>query len=131
MPGLRCLLVLLLAGCWPFGIACAQSPTVSSVVNAASGDTILAPGVLAAIFGDNLGLQQPSTVPISLLVNGLPGAVLMSAPQELTAQLPVESQPGSALVQVVRQGVGSAPFPIRLESHAPGIFTTVGGLGSI
>ena len=57
----------------------AQSPSISAVVNLASGETLLAPGTLAAILGRDLTLQQPSTVPISVLVNGIPGMVLTSA----------------------------------------------------
>jgi uncharacterized protein (TIGR03437 family) len=109
----------------------AQSPSISAVANLASGETLLAPGTLAAILGRDLTLQQPSTVPISVLVNGIPGMVLTSAAQELTVQLPVEGRPGPAVVQVIREGGGSLPFPIRLETHAPGIFTSAGNLGAV
>ncbi len=106
-------------------------PTVSSVVNLASGTNLLAPGTLAAIFGSNLALQQPSTVPLSVLVNGLLGAIVMSTPDQLVAQLPVEARAGPAVLQFTRLGFGSAPFPIILETHAPGIFTSAGNLGSV
>ena len=107
-----------------------QAPTISSVVNLASGENSLAPGVLAAIFGSNLGLQQPSTVPLSVSVNGFPAAVLSSSPQ-VTAQLPVEVQPGSATLRLLAQGQPLFSFPITLGTYGPGVFTSVGSLGSI
>jgi uncharacterized protein (TIGR03437 family) len=113
--------------------ATAQTPVITSVVNLASGDRRLAPGTLAAIFGSNLSasLSRPSSVPISVLLNGLAGSVLLATPQQLTIQLPVEALPGVAVLQVQDQGGRSAPYPLPLDTYAPGIFTTTGNLGSI
>src|SRR5690349_5066356 len=112
-------------------MAAAQSPAVSAVVNLASGQSSLSPGVLAAVFGSNLDLAQPSTVPISVLLTNLPGVVLTRSPQQLTVQLPVDAQPGPTTLQVGRQGLTSVPLQIQLQDYAPGIFTTTGTLGSI
>src|SRR5437899_3117987 len=120
--------VLLMTCCLP---AAAQTPTVSSVVNSASGQNSLSPGALAAIFGSNLDLLQPSTVPISVLLNSLPAALLTRAPQQLTVQLPVEVKAGPAILQVERQGFTSPAFQVQIQDFAPGIFTTTGNLGSI
>jgi uncharacterized protein (TIGR03437 family) len=109
----------------------AQSPSVSSVVNLASGQESLAPGTLAAIFGTNLDFQQPSSVPISVILSGRPVAVLTRSPQELTVQLPVQAQPGLAMLQLALQGFFSSGFPVQLQSFAPGIFTSTGSLGLI
>ncbi len=108
-------------------------PVISSAVNLASGEALLAPGTLATIFGSNLSstLLQPSSVPLSIFINGLAGAVLASTPQQLTVQLPVEAQAGAAVLQVQNQGLRSAPYSLRLDSYAPGIFTANGNLGSI
>jgi hypothetical protein len=106
----------------------AQSPSVSSVVNLASGQESLAPGALAAIFGTNLDFQQPSSVPISVILSGRPVAVLTRSPQELTVQLPVQAQPGLAMLQLALQGFFSSGFPVQLQSFAPGIFTSTGSL---
>jgi uncharacterized protein (TIGR03437 family) len=114
-------------------IPIAQPPTISSTVNLASGEKLLAPGTLAAVFGSNLAssLQQPSSVPISILVNGLAGSVLSATTQQLTVQIPAEVQPGAAVLQVQNQGGRSAPYPLLLNTYAPGIFTANGDLGSV
>ena len=113
--------------------ATAQTPVITSVVNLASGDRRLAPGTLAAIFGSNLSasLSRPSSVPISVLLNGLAGSVLLATPQQLTIQLPVDAQPGIAVLQVQEQSGRSAPYQLPLGTYAPGIFTTTGNLGSV
>jgi hypothetical protein len=66
--------------------AAEQRPTVTSVDNLASGQASLSPGVLATVFGSNLELQQPSTVPVSVTVNDQSAAVLSKSPQQLTVQ---------------------------------------------
>lgn len=76
---------LLLALAVSLHVTLAQTPQVSSVVNLASGEELLAPGVLARIFGRNLGLAQPSTVPVSILVNGAEAAVLDWNPERVRA----------------------------------------------
>jgi uncharacterized protein (TIGR03437 family) len=111
--------------------AAAQSTVVSSIVNLASGQDSLSPGVLAAIFGNNLDLLKPDTVPISVTLSGLPVSLLYRSPQQLTVQLPVQAQPGSAMLQIASQGLFSVPFPLRLQDFAPGIFTSAGTLGLI
>jgi len=108
----------------------ATPPAVSSVLNLASGQDSLSPGVLAAIFGSNLDLLQPSTVPLSIILNGQPAALLNRSPQQLTVQLPVQSQPGAATLQVGLQGLFSS-FLVKLQNFAPGIFASTGTLGQI
>lgn len=108
-----------------------SAPVVSSVVNLASGQNSLAPGVLAAIFGSNLDLLEPSTAPLSVLLNGQSAALLSRSPQQLTVQLSVAAQPGMEMLQVDLQGVFSVPFPVQLETFAPGLFTSTGTLGLI
>ena len=118
---------------WVSLLANAQSPappTVSTVLNLASGQDSLSPGVLVAIFGSNLDLQQPSTVPISVLLAGQSAAVLSRSPQQLTVQLPVQSQPGVAILQVGLQGLFTS-IMVKLQNFAPGIFTSAGTIGQI
>jgi uncharacterized protein (TIGR03437 family) len=109
----------------------AAIPNISSVVNLASGDAALAPGTLVAIFGSNLTFQQPDTVPVSVSVNGLPGAVLNATPQQLTVELPIEAHPGPATLQLESQQSLSPPYSLTLQTYSPGIFTTTGNLGSL
>jgi len=109
----------------------AQPPNISSVVNLASGQYSLSPGTLAAIFGDNLDLQQPSTVPLSITVNNIAAALLSRSPQQLTVQLPVEASSGPAIIRTNLQGSLSNFFPVQLQNFAPGIFTGTGTLGAI
>ena len=105
-------------------------PAVSSVANLASGHELLSPGVLAVISGQNLGLAQPSTVPVSIVVNGAAAAVLDWSPERVRAQLPVELQAGPAMLEAERQGIRSVPYPITLQAFAPGLFTTDDGFAT-
>jgi uncharacterized protein (TIGR03437 family) len=108
-----------------------EPPNISSVVNLASGDTLVAPGALVAIFGTNLTFQQPETVPLSVLINGTPGATLTVTASQLTVQLPVDAQPGPATLQLQSQQHFSSLVSLTLQAYAPGIFTANGNLGSV
>ena len=112
-------------------VALADAPKITSVVNLASGDERLSPGVLARIMGTGTGLAEPSTVPISVRVNGIPGFVVGQNPLGATVQLPVDAQPGPASVEVEHLGERSPPFEIALASHSPALFTTSGDVGSM
>ena len=83
---------------------------------------------IAGIFGRNLGLAQPSTVPVSILVNGAEAVVLDWTPERVRAQLPVGATVGPALLEAERQGIRSAAFPITLREFAPGLFATEDGI---
>ncbi len=98
---------------WPAGAFYAQ--TINRVVNAASFEPRLAPGMLALVFGTNLGTSTSTPV----LVGGKAAAVLQASPAQFTIQIPFEAATGPATVQVG----DSAPFNITLSQYAPALFT--------
>src|SRR5260370_25519056 len=116
-------LALILLGCVA---ALAQTPTVTAVLNGASLDTHLWPGVAAVILGTNFG---SSTAGVSISVGGKPGYVVVVGPSRMEAQLPFDVATGSTFITVT---VGSATSPIyiiTLDPFAPALFT-VNGNGS-
>jgi len=116
------------------------NPAIQVVVNGASFDNRLAPGVMANVFGGNLAEKaQPSTsVPlptvlggVSVLVGGKPGALAFISASQVTFQIPVDLPTGPATVQVERkvdgQTLRSAQVNVTLDKYAPALFTVAGG----
>lgn len=103
--------------------AAAVGPTVTAVLNGASFDTHVCPGVYASIFGANFG---SATAGVSISVGGKPGYVAGVTPSQINAQLPFEAAAGPTSITVTVGGVTSTPFDITLDSYAPGLFTSNG-----
>src|SRR5260370_26006226 len=91
-------LALILLGCVA---ALAQTPTVTAVLNGASLDTHLCPGVAAVILGTNFG---SSTAGVSITVGGTPGYVAVEGPARMEAHLPFAVATGSSCITVTRGG---------------------------
>jgi uncharacterized protein (TIGR03437 family) len=146
----RIIVAVLLSG--RLSVAFAQSPIVSSVLNAASLVTpptighALAPGSLASIFGQHLAAStvtgsapySTSLGGTSITVGGIPAPLLYISPTQINFQVPAEVvlqvEGGSyteAPLVVSTGGGGSAPFNVDLYYNGPGIFTLDGtGCGS-
>lgn len=112
-----------------------QTPTAQTVVNAASFEALLSPGVMAAVFGQNLsnGSCSASSAPLlttlcdaRVLVGDKAAPLAFASSTQLTIQVPVELSPGPAQVLVEVQGRRSAAVGLTLLSHSPGIFTVEG-----
>jgi uncharacterized protein (TIGR03437 family) len=105
----------------------AQTITPGGIVNAAGFLAPVAPGSVISIFGSNLALSPlaasslplPTTLGgVSVLVNGQFAAPLFYVSQsQINAQLPYETQTGSATISVN----GSAPVSFMVVASAPGI----------
>ncbi|MEP7362030.1 MAG: IPT/TIG domain-containing protein [Acidobacteriota bacterium] len=95
--------------------AAAQTPVIGSVVNSASYDARLAPGVLAFLYGSNFGSSTSTTVTIA----GKAAAVIYASPTQFGVQIPVDAVPGITTAQIG----SSAPFAITLGQYAPGLFS--------
>src|SRR5262245_15034957 len=93
--------------------ALAQTPVIASVLNAASSDARLCPGVVASVFGSNLG-----PAPVTVQVGGFAGFVIFASATQLNIQIPVEAPVSATTITVTRGGVPSAPFNITLDSFA-------------
>ncbi|MGD0013648.1 MAG: hypothetical protein ABSD56_04370, partial [Bryobacteraceae bacterium] len=122
-------------------------PAISSVVNAASFAPLTAPGTLATVFGTGLApaAAAAATVPLPRQLAGtavlirdpsrdlsLAAPLLFVSPGQINFQVPFEF--GAAPVEItVSNGAGvSPPFPMRLSTVAPGIFSKDGtGQGEV
>jgi uncharacterized protein (TIGR03437 family) len=113
------LLLCLFSAC--AGILYAQTPAITGVLNGASLDTRLAPGVVANVFGTNFG----TSTSIAVTVAGKQAKVLFATGGQLSIQIPVDAPTGATTLQVGT----SAPFNITLTQYAPALFTT-GNTGS-
>ncbi len=126
----------LLAACI-IGTALAQAPMIQGVVNGASFQPLLSPGVQAAIFGQNLtteGLCFADEIPLPptlcgarVLVDGISSPISFASPNQMTVIFPFGLNPGPTEVVVEASGVRSEPIQVTLETHAPGILTAAGG----
>ncbi len=110
---------------------------VAGLSNAASGQQVYAPGMIMSVYGVQLGLSVVSATAtplpvfiggISAYVNGVPAPLYYVSPGQLNVQIPYETQPGSATLEV------DTPYQIattqfQVAKTAPGIF--VFGDGSI
>lgn len=131
------------------GMAFCQNPAFngSSVVNAASFQTPVAPGSLASIFGTNLSSATASadSIPLSTSLGGVtvqfvqgsntysapmlfasPGDPANSIPSQLNVQIPWELVPGGSAVTAVvtANGKASAPQQITIGPLGPGVFAS-------
>ena len=102
-------LVLAFSSLLAVGPATGQEPTVGSAVNSASNEPLLAPGVLANIFGQNLteGCTEfapsspwPTTLcNMQVLVNDEPSVISLASPGQFIVQFPVDAQAGPATLK--------------------------------
>lgn len=103
----------------------------SAVTSAASYGPTIAPGELVSLFGAGLaaGTASAASLPlptqlsdVHVTVNGIPAPLVYTSPQQLNAQIPFETQTGTAQVQVT-SGAGTSMVTATVAATAPGIFT--------
>ncbi|MBI3895366.1 MAG: hypothetical protein HY313_05500 [Acidobacteria bacterium] len=137
------LLVAATHGRGVFGLAqgelAASAPRITALFNAAGfQNTLVAPGMVAALFGFNLAevssVPFDSPLPISLAdtsitVNGVPAPLLFVSPTQINFQVPYESSGGTTEV-TVRTARGTATLRVQRVPASPGIFLS-GGVASI
>jgi uncharacterized protein (TIGR03437 family) len=126
-------------------------PIINWIKNAASWNaSAIAPGEVVAIQGTSVGPAQQmfassttqlgtSLAGVSVLFNGIPGAMIYATPisgntQQLAVVVPYEIAANPATtsvnVQVEVQGNSSDPFPMNVTTALPGLFTNdYSGLG--
>lgn len=110
----------------PSGVA------LNAVVNSASySSAALAPGAIVTLFGNGLaeGIAFAPSTPIPAVLlgtkvtfNGVAAPLFFVSPGQINAQLPFESSPGAALVEVTTSA-GSGRLPVTIGNAGPGIFT--------
>jgi uncharacterized protein (TIGR03437 family) len=109
--------------------------TINAVSNAASGDEMAAPGMLMAVWGNNLApgpqASAEGSLPfvlqgVTVTVNGFPAPLVSVDTGEVDIQVPYETGAGTAIVAVNNNGQ-LAWFPFQVTPSAPGIFTDAAG----
>jgi uncharacterized protein (TIGR03437 family) len=93
-------------------------PAITSVVNAASLDTRLAPGTSVMVLGKNL----PANASAGALVAGQTAQVSSATATQWTVAIPYNAATGSSTIQIGT----SAAFPITLSQYAPALFSADG-----
>jgi adhesin/invasin len=102
----------------------------------AAGDP-LAPGGIVAVFGEQLGdvVTQAQSLPLgtslggaTVVVNGLAAPIYYASPDQLNFQIPYETAPGPAVVEVQRDGQTGNSVSITVQSAVPRLLPL--GIGS-
>ncbi|MGA3019936.1 MAG: SBBP repeat-containing protein, partial [Bryobacteraceae bacterium] len=94
------------------------TPVITSVLNAGSFTSSLAPGSAAAAFGTNL----PTSASAGALVGGQTAQVLLATAAQWSVAIPYNAATGASTVQIGT----SAAFPITLSQYAPALFSADG-----
>jgi uncharacterized protein (TIGR03437 family) len=104
----------------------------------AAGDP-LAPGGIVAIFGEQLSdtVAKAQSLPLgtslggaSVLVNGVSAPIYYASPGQLNFQIPYETSPGPAIVEVQRDNQTGNSVSITVQSAVPRILPLgIGGYG--
>ncbi len=109
------------------------SPTalvVSGITSAASFQKAYAPGMIVAMFGQNLAASTPappgSPLPTqlagtSVTVNGIPAPLYYVSPTQVNLQIPYEVNTLTAIVKVTANGQ-TATSLLPMSAHAPEVF---------
>lgn len=110
------------------GTASDQHPLVrfGGLVNSATLEPALSPGVRATLFGKNLvadsGLGDSARSQVSVTLNGQLARLFDIQPDRIRLQIPVGIELGQAVL-VVHNGVAeSAPILVRISRASPGLF---------
>ena len=120
----------------PF-LALPATPAVTGAGNAASYDTVCAPGMVLAVFGTDLAsvTQAAGAVPLltwmsgfTAYVNGVSAPFYYVSPTQVNVQVPYSTQPGRATLQLQsNNGVVFSNYPLQVTPAAPGIFADTSG----
>jgi uncharacterized protein (TIGR03437 family) len=105
-----------------------------ALVNAASYDTTVAPGSIAALFGSGMAAQTaiasslplPTTLAgVTVKINGLNAPLFFVSPNQINLQVPSGVNPGMANIEVFNSGSTTAvgTGTVNVAEAAPGIFT--------
>jgi adhesin/invasin len=103
------------------------------LVNAASFAHTVAPGSIVSMFGTNFanstGAASVKPLPdtlngVSILVNNNPAPLIFVNQLQANFQMPFETQPGTATVVVIANGLESQAAMVNVSAVEPGIFVT-------
>jgi uncharacterized protein (TIGR03437 family) len=114
-----------------------SSIQITGVTNAASGQNVAAPGMLALLDGSGLATKQVrystgtfygvgALGGVLVTVNGIPAPVHSVSPTEIAFQIPYEIGTGPAVVGVSHDGI-AAGYMIQVAPAAPAIYADANG----
>jgi len=109
--------------------------TAAGLVNAASGQTVLAPYSICSLYGTGLLLNGAVTatghneMPYSLagvtvLFGTIPAGLFYVSPSQINLLVPNSLTPGSYSITIIRDGLASQPVAVNLQEVAPGLFAS-------
>jgi uncharacterized protein (TIGR03437 family) len=105
--------------------------SVAGVSNAATGQQVYAPGMILSLYGAALGtfVESAYTIPLpqylagfEATINGVTAPIYYASPMQVNVQIPYETQPGRATLQIWNPYT-SVTFRFQVSASAPGIFT--------
>ena len=110
--------------------------SIGSVLNGGSFESGFAAGSWISIFGENLaptartwrpdeivdGILPTQLDGVRVLINSRPAAVFFISPGQLNVQAPDDTAVGLVLVEVIRDGMGTASETADLQEAAPAFF---------
>lgn len=109
--------------------------SIAGVSNAATGQQAFAPGMILSVYGAAMGtfVESAYTVPlpqylagVSAYINNVPAPVYYASPTQMNIQIPYETQPGRATLQIYSPW-NVFPCSFTVSASAPGIFTNSDG----
>ena len=119
----------------------APSITSASLVNAATGQSVLAPYSICTLYGANLfldgaaaatGSQLPETLAgVTVLLGLTPAGLFYVSANQINLLIPNSLGPGIYLIQVIRTGLDSQQVPIAIQAVAPGLFSATHSDGTV
>ena len=112
----------------------ATGPTLATVLNSASFTAAVAPNSLASLFGEHLVAETVSASALPLLADsagvrveiidttGMARAaqLLLVSPGQVNFLIPAETSPGTARLQLTREGEAAIELAITVSAVAPG-----------
>jgi adhesin/invasin len=108
---------------------------IAGISNAASGQQVYAPGMILSVYGVQMGLSIVSATStplpafiggISAYVNNVPAPLYYVSPGQLNIQIPYETQPGNAKLEVDTP-YQIATYSFQVAATGPGIFMFADG----
>lgn len=120
------------------------NPSISSasLVNAATGEPVLAPYSICSLYGTGLFLDGTavgtggSVVPdtlggVTVLIGADPAGLFYLSANQINLLIPNSLGPGTYSVRVVRDGVSSLAVPVVIQEVTPGLFAATPGFAAV
>ena len=117
------------------------TPSISGVINAASGAAVIAPNGWISIFGNSLSATTRSWGPsdfvngslptrldgVGVMVDNMPAYVAYISPTQINVLAPPDTNQGPVNVQVTSSGGASNAVTVAMQPVSPGLFLLNGG----